>query len=56
MKYKCKKFFPGVTVGAIYTEYMLNPNTFNACVVNDDGDVQYIPRNEYFDLIDEHRK
>ena len=56
MKYKCKKFKPGLTVGATYTEFMPNPNSYNACVTNDEGEVWYVPRKEFFDIVEEAPK
>ena len=51
MKYRCKKFMPGITVGAIYTERMPHPNAYNACITNDEGRPQYVPRKEFFEVI-----
>lgn len=46
--YVCKKHHPNLTVGSIYKELAVNPNVFNAFVLNDKNKAVYIPRNEFF--------
>ena len=50
MIYKCKKRHPELTVGRRYKEWAKYPNSFNAIVENDAGDVTHYPRDEFFDI------
>lgn len=53
MLYECKKPHPRLTVGEQYEEIMVNHNAYNACVWNDEGMVEYIPRDEFFKVVDD---
>lgn len=52
MMYRCKKAHPKLTVGTEYREVMPIPNAYNACIKCDDGEYEYIPRKEFFDVVE----
>ncbi len=52
MKYICKKTAFGLSVGEHYKEQMVNPNSYNACVIDNHGSFRFIPRAEFFDIED----
>ena len=46
--YVCKKHHPDLTVGSTYKELAVNPNVFNAFILNDKNEAIYVPRDEFF--------
>ena len=46
--YICKKSHPNLTVGSTYRELAVNPNVFNAFILNDKNKAVYIPRETFF--------